>query len=147
MSLYLDASILVPLVLPEARSPDVEAWFAGARGDLIVSDLADAGVRSAISRAVRTGGLSEAQAAEAHLHFDQWRDEAAISIENLPVDIRAAARLVRRPVPKLLAPDAIHLATCRRLGLTLVTHDLRLIDVARREAIAVLNPIEDPPPA
>lgn len=140
MSLYLDASILLPLVLNEATSVRIDAWLGEARDDLFVSDLADAEFRSAISRQVRMGLFDAAQAAEAHRQFDHWRDAATVPVENLPVDVRAAARLVRRPVPKLLAPDAIHLATCRRLGATLVTHDLRLIAAAGTEGLAVLSP-------
>lgn len=146
MSLYLDASVLLPLVLPEAASARIDAWLRDARGDLIVSDLADAEFRAAISRRVRMDELREEKATQLHLLFDQWRDEAARPLETLSVDIRAAARLVRKPFPKLLTPDAVHIATCRRLGLTLVTHDRRLLEVGRREGVKVLSPGDDAPP-
>ena len=146
MSLYLDASVLLPLLLPEAASERVHAWLTAAEGDLIVSDLVDAELRAAISRLVRMGQLGDHQAAELHLRFDEWRDEVTRPLENLPVDIRAAARLVRKPLPKLLTPDAVHVATCRRLDLTLVTHDRRLLEIARREGVGVLSPGADPPP-
>jgi predicted nucleic acid-binding protein len=100
-----------------------------------------------LSRHVRTGELAEDDAAKIRIQFDQWRDEVTQPVENLPVDIRAAARLVQKPFPKLLTPGATHLATCRRLGITLVTHDLGLLEIGRREGIATLSPGEDPAPA
>jgi predicted nucleic acid-binding protein len=147
LSLYLDASVLVPLSLPEASSRLIEAWLKSAKAELIVSDLAHAEFHAALSRRVRTGELAEDDARKIRVEFDQWRDEAAQTVENLPVDIRAAARLVQNPFPKLLTPDAIHIATCRRLGVTLVSHDRRLLEVGSREGIATLNPAEDPAPA
>lgn len=147
MSLYLDASVLLPLSVPEAASGRVEVWLKSTKAELVVSDLAHSEFHAAISRRVRTDELAEHHAAQIRLQFDQWRDEVARSLENLPVDIRAAARLVQKPFPRLLTPDAIHIATCRRLGITLVTHDRRLLEIGRREGVTTLSPGLDPAPA
>lgn len=96
--------------------------------------------RSQISRRVRKGELSPAQADQVNTGFDQWREDATAPLEHAPADIRAAARMVRIPFPKLLTPDAIHIATCRRLGFSLVTYDRRLIEAAEREGVQTVSP-------
>ena len=49
---------------------------------------------------------------------------------------------VRRFDLKLRAPDALHAAICRRLGMRLVTLDRRLAAAARALGIDVLVPVE-----
>lgn len=140
MSLYLDASVLIPLFVTEPASERLEAWVRSVSEDLFVADLAAAEFRSGVSRRVRMKVFGDDLAASIHDAFDEWRDQATQSIENIPVDIRAAERFVRRPIPRLLTPDAIHLATCRRLALTLVTNDEVLTRIAEREQVATLSP-------
>ena len=140
MSFYLDASVLVPLHVEESKSAVLQRWVANADEPLAISDLAAAEFASAISRLVRMTEVTAETAMHVVDDFDRWRSETADMVENQPVDIRAAARLVRQPDPKLLAPDAIHLATCRRMGLTLVTYDGDMAAVAKRLGIAIAVP-------
>ncbi len=72
--------------------------------------------------------------------FDRWCDTTVERVETEASDIRVAARLVRQPLPKLLIPDAIHLASCQRLGLALVTLDADLATIASRLGISSLVP-------
>lgn len=130
MSLYLDTSVLVPLHVEEPKSAMLDRWFFGELRTKFISDLAVVEFHSAISRLVRTREIMVDRAAEIIDEFEQWRISVARPLENLPVDIRIAARLVRRPKPKLTPPDAIHLATCQRLGLAIVTHDRAMIEIA-----------------
>lgn len=140
MSLYLDASMLVPLHVEEPLSIELDRWFKSTPHRMVISDLAAAEFVSAISRQVRMDLLDPEQAAEIVDGFDRWRIQVSDPLENLPTDIRTAAALVRRAKPKLLVPDAVHLATCRRLGLTLVTHDHRMIEHAQLMAMSLLVP-------
>ncbi len=140
MSFYLDTSALVPIFIREAQTDAMVGWISQTRDQVAVADLTVAEFRSQLSRRVRKGELTIAQADALGIEFDQWRQATASPLENLPADLRAAARLVRIPTPKLLTPDAIHLATCARLGSTLVTYDLRLIETGRRERVATLSP-------
>ena len=140
MSFYLDTSALVPIFIREAQTDAMVSWISQMPEEVAVADLTVAEFRSQLSRRVRKGELTPAQTDGVGAEFDRWRQAAASPLENLPVDIRAAARLVRMPTPKLLTPDAIHLATCARLGITLVTYDLRLIEAGRREKVATLSP-------
>ncbi len=141
MSLYLDASVLVPLFMVEDQSRILERWIESVNGTLLISDLAASEFAATLSRFIRQGALDSDQANTLHTAFDRWKSEAAEPVENRPVDIRNAARLVRTPKPKLLTPDAIHLATCQRLGLTLVTHDQMLLEIAKREGVEHICPV------
>lgn len=138
MNFYLDASVIVPLFVKQATSAAIEAWALAADGRLLVSDLTAAEFASALSRMVRKREMAQEATPVLHLAFEDWRRDMADPVENLPADIRLAARLVRTPFPRLLTPDAIHLATCKRLDLVLVTHDDALREIAAREGVAVV---------
>lgn len=140
MSVYLDASAIVPLFVPEPASDRMEEWLAGSEGPLHVGDLATGEIGSALSRLVRMGALSQADAAAIHADFLAWRDAVAIRVEHGTADVVRAAALVRIEHPKLLMPDAIHISTCARLGLQLVTIDERLVEAAGARGLEALNP-------
>jgi uncharacterized protein len=140
LSCYLDASALVPTLIAEPASVAVDAFLPGCSDALVVSDFAAAEVASALSRLVRMRRLSITEAAERLADFDAWR---AGEIEPADLDAhdgRLANTFVRRFDLRLRAPDALHAAICRRLGLRLVTLDRRLAEAARELGIAVLVP-------
>ena len=140
MSLYLDTSILIPLLVPEPRSKSLQAWIETATDTLLISDLAVAEFHSAMSRYVRMKHLPEDAVAISRAGFESWCRGSARRVENLPVDTRRAAELVQVPSPKLLTPDAIHIATCERLGATLVTHDDAMVYRASRRGLTCVVP-------
>ena len=126
MRVYLDASVIVPTLVDEAASPVVDRYLKGLDRRPIVSDFSAAEVASVVSRLVRTGQLKVAEAQLKLSEFDAW---CVTDTEELAVhssDIRLSATLVRRFDLKLRAPDALHIAACRRLGVPLVTLDRRL---------------------
>ena len=135
MSRYLDTSVVIPLFVTEPTSEITVRWIGDGAHEMFIADLVATEFHAVISRLIRKGVMPDEQAAAIRLQFDVWRDAAAEPLENLPVDIRAAGMLVRTPQPKLLSADATHLATCRRLGLVLVTYDADLQSVAEREGI------------
>lgn len=130
MTLYLDASVIVPLVVIEPKSKIMLAWLDARIEPMHVAQLAVAEVGSAISRRRRMRELTDEDGERALAMLDNWLPTATTIVAHEPSDIVEAGRLVRRPLPKLLTPDAIHLATCRRLGLSLVTADEDLAKVA-----------------
>ena len=140
MNLYLDASVLIPTLVEEQTSAAVRALFRICR-DLMVSDFAAAEVASALSRLVRMNRLTMTEAMERLADFDDWRAGATESAEVDPHDCRLANAYVRRFDLKLRAPDALHAAICRRLGLQLVTLDRRLAVAARELGIDVVVPV------
>ena len=132
MSLYLDASMVLPLLIHEATSDHVDRFLLSASSELIVGDFAAAEVASAISRLVRTGVLSTSLGEARLANFDEWRASATSNIDVQASDARLAAVIVRRFELMLRAPDALHVATCHRAGLTLVTLDRRLAQAAEQ---------------
>ncbi len=130
MSVYLDASVLVPAILNEPGSATVDAFFAQARTELLVSDFAAAEVASALSRLVRMRTIDSRAADLCLSAFDSFRAEAAIVLEVESSDVRLASVLVRRFELMLRAPDALHLAICRRVDAPLITLDGRLAKAA-----------------
>lgn len=140
MSLYLDASILIPLVIEEDASAQVEQALATAGQPLIVSEYAAAEAASGVSRLVRMSQLAPDVAAEALADLDTWRIGSAISIDIESADIRLAHLFVRRFETKLRVGDAVHLAACHRLDATLVTLDRGLVAAAQLVGVACMEP-------
>ena len=143
MSVYLDASVLVPRLVEEPHSGAVDTYLTGNPEELLISDFAAAEVASALSRLVRMRLLGTADASSALKDFEIWRATRASAVDVQPADARLAYAYVRRFDLKLLAPDALHLAIVRRLGTTLVTLDGRLADAARELGTPVAIPGTD----
>ena len=142
MSIYLDASVLVPRFVEEPESATVDAYFARSP-DWVVSDFAAAEVASALSRLVRMSLLAAADAYDALGDFEIWRAAASSTADVHAADIRLAYAYVRRFDLMLRAPDALHLAIARRLDATLATLNRRLANAARDLGIAVAVPSQD----
>jgi predicted nucleic acid-binding protein len=142
LNLYLDASVLIPAVIEEPSSTAVRELFRNRPDELSVGDFAAAEVASALSRLVRIERLTATEAAERLADFDEWRASATELAEMDAHDCRLANTYVRRFDLKLRAPDALHAAICRRLGLQLATLDRRLAAAARELSISVVMPTD-----
>lgn len=140
MNHYADTSVIVPLFISEPASATAANWFEANRATLLVSPLAIGEFNAVLAKYVRKGAMEEREATEIAAQFDLWRKSVAISVEHQNVDFETAAHLVRTPFPKLLMPDALHLAACKRLTLTLVTFDKDLLIIAAREGVAAISP-------
>ena len=130
MSVYLDASVLLPTIVDEPTSDQVDAFIDGTP-DIIVSDFAAMEVASAVSRLVRMRKLERANATKRLDDFDAWRAVKSPVVEVQASDVRLATIYVRRFELKLRAPDALHVAMAQRLGVTLATLDRRLATAAQ----------------
>ncbi len=130
MSVYLDASVILPTLIEEAASVVVDRFMDELDDDMIVSEFAAAEVASALSRLVRTGLLDREDASRRLADFDAWRATAARDLDLLASDVRLANVFVRRFDLMLRAPDALHAAACRREDHLLVTLDKRLAAAA-----------------
>lgn len=139
MSIYLDASAILPSLLGEATSDRLEQFFASHRARL-VSDFAAAEVAAALSRLVRTRTLHASDADARLADFDTWRVATTHPVDLQAVDARLAGTYVRRFDLMLHAPDALHLAIARRVDATLVTLDRRMARAAEELGIAVAVP-------
>jgi predicted nucleic acid-binding protein len=132
--LYLDASALVKLYLPEAGSDALDKAVCGRR-DLIVSDLAVTEIVSAISRRRREGTLSSQSGGRLHRKIlSDIADGLYVKNELLPDVHREAERLLMAiDTVALRSADALHLALASMSGASaIVTYDLRMAEAAIR---------------
>lgn len=139
MTLYLDASVLVALLIPDVFSEAAEALVEQAAEPLIVSDFARAELASAVALKVRRGVLTQPQARAVFARFDAWTSEVADVEEVAPADVREGEALVRRLDLALRAPDAIHVAAARRLRARLATFDDRMTEGAAALGVEVAS--------
>ncbi len=140
MSFYLDTSVVVPLFVKEVHSAVANDWLQAEEHALFFGKLVIGEFNSTLSRLVRQGEIAQSEAVKVRSSARNWLEIAATQIEHLDLDIEAAAAMVVAPFPKLLMPDAIHIATCKRLGLKFVTLDLDLVIIAAREGITAILP-------
>ena len=130
MSFYLDASVLVAMLVQEPSSSAVSRFLSQVDEPLLVSDFAAAEVASSVSRLVRMSQLTAEAGHRALARLDTWRASATSHIEVVNSDIVEAGGLVRRFELKLKAPEALHLAISLRAAAKLVTRDRVLTDAA-----------------
>jgi hypothetical protein len=135
VTLYLDASAILPNLVNEPNSATVTAFLSAPGEDLIVSEFAAAEVASGFSRLTRVRDLSREKANELLAEFDAWRAAYTTDLDLQAADFGLASALVRRFELGLRAPDALHVAACRRGDHTLVTLDRRMASAA--EALGV----------
>lgn len=137
MRAYLDASVLLPTLVAEPSTEVVYEFLGAIDRELLISDFAAAEVASALSRLVRMALLTVADAAARLADFEAWRATMSMSVDIQASDARLAYIYVQRFELGLRAPDALHLAIARRLGVALVTLDRRLAGAGRELGVVI----------
>ncbi len=140
MSVYLDTSVLIPMLVEEPDSDAVKAYLVVSEHEFLISDFAATEVASALSRLVRMRLLNMADASVRLADFEAWRAAASSPVELHAADVRLAYAYVQRFDLMLRAPDALHIAIARRLDAALVTLDRRLANAAETFGIAIEVP-------
>ena len=133
---YVDASALVKLFVPEPESDALNESLAGLT-DVIVSDLAMTEMTSALGRRTRERRLIRK---DAHRLYREAAKLHALShhAELTPPIHRRAERLMLSLMIPLRALDALHLTTALDSeAATVVTFDPRLRDAARSQGLFV----------
>ena len=130
-SVYLDASVLVPIFVEEPGSTRAEAFVGRAGQVLIVSDFAAAEFASAIARRRRMREVDLPSASAIFAAFDDWSASSLRRIETTSGDISIAERMLRRLDLAIRTPDALNIAIAQRAEATLVTLDQKLAHNAR----------------
>jgi uncharacterized protein len=120
--IYLDASAIVPLVVPAQYSVEVSQRLA-CETDVVTSDFATGEASSAISRLIRTAVATTEQAHAMLRELDALVATKFETIDISPADVRLGTMFVRRFDPPAKLPDAIHLAIAQRTGSSLFTLD------------------------
>ena len=124
---YLDASALVKLLVPEPESDDLNQALAGLM-DVIVSDLALTEMASALGRRTREQLLTRTEAQRLYRAASKLQS-ASHHVELTPPIHRRAERLMLSLAVPLRTLDALHLATALDSeAATLVTFDEGEVD-------------------
>ena len=138
--IYLDASALVKLLVPEEESEALNQALAGLT-DVIVSDLALTEVASALGRRTRERRITRAQAQRLYREASKLRGACRQAELTPPIHRRAERLMLSLPVP-LRALDALHLATALDAeAATVVTFDQHLREAAGSQGLFVAPPI------
>lgn len=115
--IYLDTSFVAPLVIAEDTSDAVEALVLKLKpGELTTSLWTQVELASLVSRKVRMGELSAAQAGAVRREFKRVLDESFEVIRPAAADFATAARYLEKPKTGLRAGDALHLAVAANHG-------------------------------
>jgi predicted nucleic acid-binding protein len=133
---YLDASALVKLFVPEEESDVLNQALAGLT-DVIVSDLALTEMASALSRRMRERRLTREEAQRLYREASKLL-ASSHRAELTPPIHRRAERLMLSLAGPLRTPDALHLATALDAeAATVVTFDPRLRDAVASQGMFV----------
>lgn len=127
---YLDTSVAGRIVL--GHSPEAAAWFDSTTGSDEDSVVSSRICRTELTRLLRREGLGVSE-----------RDQVLAYIAIVPLDtsILVEAEAI---VPHIKTLDAIHLASAMRVevdGLTIVSHDDRMKEVAAVLGFSVYDPV------
>ena len=142
MTLYLDASVLVALMVKEAGARAVADLLHADERPLTASDFALAETSAALARLARIAVLSSDQLEEVFTRLDHWTSAATRHESLSSGDVTAANRLVRQPDLALRVPDAIHVAMAARLEATLLTLDKGMARAATLLGLPCINPAD-----
>ena len=136
---YVDASALIKLFVPEEESDALNQALAGL-SDVIVSDLALTEVASALGRRTRERRLTREEAQRLYREASKLHGSSHHAELTPPIH-RRAERLLLSLTPPLRALDALHLATALDAeAATVVTFDPRLRDAAISQGLFVAPP-------
>lgn len=142
MTLYLDASAIVAILLMETSSEAVENLLRTARPPLVSSSFCVGECAAALTALVRMNRKSQPQTTSLLRGLDAWIEKSFETTPTQDLDIGQATLLVRRFDLSLRLPDAIHIVTANRLNATLVTLDRGMARAAEILNIPCINPAE-----
>lgn len=135
--IYLDASALVKLFVPEPESETLNQALVGAE-DVILSDLALTEMASALGRRTREGLLTQAEARRLHHEAEKLGASCRRAELTPPVHRRADRLLLTSRKLPLRTLDALHVAMAlETAAATLVTYDPRLREAAASQGLFV----------
>ncbi len=136
MTVYLDASVLVSLLVDDAKT--AAARRLNERGPLIaLSDWTMVECSSALARLTRMNQLTTRERDEIEDALDQWASRVSRVIAVIPQDFDASRRFVRQSRSGLRASDALHLAIAAREGLEMATFDLVLARATEEVGVVI----------
>jgi uncharacterized protein len=134
---YLDASALVKLLVPEPESDALNQSLIQA-GDVIVSDLALTETASALGRRTREGLLTSGESRRLYREAERLTTSCRIAELTPPVHRRAERLLLTSLHISLRALDALHVALALHAeAATVVAYDPRLRKAAEGQGLFI----------
>jgi uncharacterized protein len=134
---YLDASALVKLLVPEPESDALNRALMEA-GDVIVSDLALTETASALGRRTREGLISQADSRGLYREAQKLAASCRVSELRPPIHRRAERLLLTSVDTRLRVKDALHVALALDAeAATLVAYDPRLRKAAAAQGLFI----------
>jgi predicted nucleic acid-binding protein len=137
LRIYLDTSVIVPLLTTDSLSARANLFMVNSRPTLLLSDFACAEFASTIARKLRNREMSGKLAKDVFAKFDSWSSRETNSVSLQTNDIADAIGFIRRLDLTLRAPDALHIAMARRLGAALVTFDAKMAASGRALGVEI----------
>jgi hypothetical protein len=137
--LYLDTSFVAPLVIAEDTSNAVEAFVLKLKlGELATSLCTQVELASLVSRKIRMGELSAAEAEAVRREFERMLIESFELFVPSAADFAAAAKYLEVPKTGLRAGDALHLGIAANHGAKkILTLDSGFIDAGKQLKLPV----------
>lgn len=122
--LYIDTSLLIPLLTVETVSSVVEEWSFEQQGeDLVISDWVVTETASVLSLKKRTGEIDTEGRQQADRVLAGLLDHSVTLLAVPRAAFQVATRMCQRADLSLRAPDALHLAVTTQQGAVLCTRD------------------------
>lgn len=136
---YFDTSFIVPVLIAEATSTAIVAFFADlSQGDRAISHWVRVEFASILARDVRRGTISTQQAAELGTTFEAMASRSFKVLLPDRADFDFARLLVGNAQSALCGPDALTLAIAKNHGATVFySLDKKLLGGARSLGLAV----------
>lgn len=134
---YVDTSVLLAFLLPEAGSDAAEQFMTSDGAPLAISAWSEVELLSALGIKLRSGQVS---LAEAHSAMDAYTLSLSPHLRRLAVrdaDLRLAAILLDGWATPLRAGDGLHLAIARANNATVHTFDKAMTTAGMQLGVAV----------
>jgi hypothetical protein len=138
--IYVDTSVIVPLLTTEPKTQAVTTWFAGLRDTPTASDWLLTEFHSALSIKLRTGQINEASAKRVRKEFEVLANGGLRIVSVSRSAFRQAAKMVQQHKHGLRSGDSLHLAIALELGASqMATLDTTLAVNAKRNGIELIE--------
>ena len=138
MNIYLDASVGISALHRDDLHERAAAAIARMDDVPVLSSWLVAEFTTAVTILFRRSAIDEAGAEGVYRHF-RALSATAIMAEVLNDDVLVAAQIVKQMIGGMWAPDALHLAICKRLDAPLLTFDQRMAGGARSIGLTVFE--------
>ena len=137
---YVDTSVIVPLLTTEQKTQAVTAWFAGLGDTPTCSDWLLTEFYSALSIKLRTGQINEPGEKKVRKEFEVLVDGGLRIVPVSRDAFKHAAKMVQQYEHGLRAGDSLHLAVALELEAShMATLDGTLAANAKRNGMLLVK--------